>query len=111
MTNATCSPTGCVERRALVSSFSLHSFAVTQPPANDFADPSPANPPITALHPLAHDQPHPMKILPLFCSTVLSYLGWYAVDQFGFGWAFAVSSIMALVGVYVGWKIARHFGL
>lgn len=52
-----------------------------------------------------------MKILPPLCSTVLSYIVWVLFDPLGFGWAFFASSIAALVGVYLGWKIARHFGL
>ena len=52
-----------------------------------------------------------MKILPMLCSAILSYVGWYLGDPFGFGWAFFISSVTALIGVYVGWKIARHFGL
>jgi uncharacterized protein YcfJ len=42
-------------------------------------------------------------------SAVLSYVGWFLGNVFGAGWAFGISSIGALVGVYVGWKIARRF--
>jgi len=52
-----------------------------------------------------------MKILTLSCSTVLSYAAWYVAEPLGIMWAFFISSAAALLGVYVGWKLARHFGL
>jgi hypothetical protein len=52
-----------------------------------------------------------MKILPLLFSTVLSYGGWMLGEPWGFGWAFVISGVAALLGVYLGWKTARHFGL
>jgi hypothetical protein len=45
----------------------------------------------------------------LVASVGLSYVGWFLGDPLGFGWAFVFSSIGAIVGVYVGWKIARRF--
>jgi ABC-type phosphate transport system permease subunit len=42
-------------------------------------------------------------------SAILSYVGWILAAPLGLGWAFFISSICALVGVYVGWKIARRF--
>jgi len=42
-------------------------------------------------------------------SAILSYVGWFLGDPLGLGWAFLFSSVGALVGVYVGWKIARRF--
>jgi hypothetical protein len=51
-----------------------------------------------------------MNKLCIFVSSgVLSYVGWFLGDPLGLGWAFLLSSIGALVGVYVGWKIARRF--
>ena len=41
-------------------------------------------------------------------SAVLSYAGWFLGDPLGLVWAFVLSSIGALVGVYVGWKIAQR---
>ncbi len=43
-------------------------------------------------------------------ATVLGYLGWIAASPYGIIWAFAVSSLGAIVGVVVGWKIARRIG-
>ena len=52
-----------------------------------------------------------MKLLIGLCSTLLSYVVWYLADPLGFMWAFVLSSIGAIVGVYLGWKLGRHFGL
>ncbi|MFA6959540.1 MAG: hypothetical protein WC205_02180 [Opitutaceae bacterium] len=52
-----------------------------------------------------------MKLIIFISSTVFSYVGWYLADPLGFVWAFYISSAAAILGVYVGWKIARHFGL
>jgi hypothetical protein len=52
-----------------------------------------------------------MKLIIFACSTLLSYAGWYLAEPLGLMWAFFISSAAALAGVYVGWKIARHFGL
>jgi uncharacterized membrane protein YfcA len=41
-------------------------------------------------------------------SALLSYVGWFLGDPLGFVWAFVLSSIGALVGVYLGWKLARR---
>jgi hypothetical protein len=43
-------------------------------------------------------------------SAILGYVGWFLGDPLGFGRAFAVSCLGALLGVYLGWKIARRFG-
>lgn len=52
-----------------------------------------------------------MKLLIFATSTLISYLGWYLAEPLGLMWAFFISSAGALLGVYVGWKIGRHFGL
>ncbi len=52
-----------------------------------------------------------MKLLILICSTILSYAGWYLGEPLGLMWAFFISGAASLVGVYVGWKLARHFGI
>ena len=52
----------------------------------------------------------PMNKLCIFgTSSILSYAGWFLGDLFGFAWAFFLSSVGAIVGVYVGWKIAQRF--
>lgn len=45
-------------------------------------------------------------------TTILGYAGWFLGDALGlgFGWAFVLSSIGSLVGVYVGWKLAQKIG-
>ncbi len=43
-------------------------------------------------------------------ATVLGYLGWVAASPLGIGWAFAISGAATLVGVFIGWKIARRIG-
>jgi len=43
-------------------------------------------------------------------SAILSYVGWFLGSPLGFGWAFVISSVAAIVGVYVGWKIAQRVG-
>lgn len=51
-----------------------------------------------------------MLKLAIFVGTTLgSYVGWWAGDAlgFGFGWAFFLSGIGSMVGVYAGWKIGR----
>ena len=52
-----------------------------------------------------------MKILPMLFSAILSYVGWAIGEPLGFFWAFFISGLAALLGVYLGWKTARHFGL
>ncbi len=42
-------------------------------------------------------------------SAILGYVGWFLAEPFGYGWAIVLSGIGSLFGVYVGWKIARHF--
>jgi hypothetical protein len=43
-------------------------------------------------------------------SAILSYVGWALGSLLGIGWAFTISSVAAIIGVYVGWKLARRFG-
>jgi len=49
----------------------------------------------------------------LFCWIgvfVGGWLGWFLGAKLGFGWAFAISSLGSIVGIFVGWKIAtEHF--
>ncbi|HEY8932624.1 MAG TPA: hypothetical protein VIM44_04845 [Rariglobus sp.] len=53
-----------------------------------------------------------MKLIIFITSAAFSYAGWYlAEDALGFVGAFFISGAAALLGVYVGWKIARHFGV
>jgi len=39
--------------------------------------------------------------------TVFSWIGWWLGAKVGIGTAFAVSTLMSLLGVYVGWRINR----
>ena len=43
-------------------------------------------------------------------AAILSYVGWFAASPLGFGWAFAASSVGAIAGVVIGWKIAQRIG-
>lgn len=52
-----------------------------------------------------------MKLLIFLSVTLFSYIGWELGAFFGFGWAFFLSSVASLAGVWIGWKIGRHFGL
>ncbi len=52
-----------------------------------------------------------MKLMIGLCSTVLSYAAAYLADPLGFMWSFLIGGIGAMIGVYVGWRLARHFGL
>ena len=44
-------------------------------------------------------------------TTVFSYGFWYLGDVLGFGFmgSFLLSGVGSVVGVYVGWKVGRHF--
>ena len=52
-----------------------------------------------------------MKLLIGLCSVILAYAAWYLAEPLGFMWAFFLSSLGSLLGVYLGWRLARHFGL
>lgn len=52
-----------------------------------------------------------MKLLIFVFSTLVGWLGWYLAEPLGIEWAFFISGAGSLVGVYAGWKIARHLGL
>jgi hypothetical protein len=40
-------------------------------------------------------------------TTVCSYAAWFLSSNMGFGAQFIFSGIGSLVGVYLGWKLAR----
>ncbi|MBI2518724.1 MAG: hypothetical protein HYV95_17755 [Opitutae bacterium] len=51
-----------------------------------------------------------MVKLCIFVGTTLGgYLFWFLADAagLGFGWAFVLSGVGSLVGVYAGWKLAQ----
>ncbi|MBW8782598.1 MAG: hypothetical protein JF599_12045 [Verrucomicrobia bacterium] len=52
-----------------------------------------------------------MKLLIGLCSVIMTYAVWYLAEPLGFMWAFFLSSLGSLLGVYLGWRLARHFGL
>jgi membrane protein YqaA with SNARE-associated domain len=41
--------------------------------------------------------------------TVGSFVGYIVPSSWGIMWAFFISGIGSIVGVYYGWKIGRHF--
>lgn len=52
-----------------------------------------------------------MTKLCIFAGTTAgSYLGWFVGDAagFGFGWAFVLSGIGSIAGVYYGWKLGQR---
>jgi len=52
-----------------------------------------------------------MKLMIGLCSVIFSYAAGYFAEPLGFMWAFFLSGIGAMVGVYLGWRLAKHFGL
>ncbi len=52
-----------------------------------------------------------MKLMIGLCSVILSYAAGYFAEPLGFMWAFFLSGVGGMVGVYLGWRLARHFGL
>jgi uncharacterized membrane protein YfcA len=51
------------------------------------------------------------KLCILAGTTIVSYVGWYLGELLGleFWGCFLLSSVGSLVGVWVGWKVARKF--
>jgi len=49
------------------------------------------------------------KLCILVGTTIGGSVGWWAGDALGlgFGWAFVLSGIGSLAGVWAGWKVAR----
>ena len=48
-----------------------------------------------------------MKLLIFVGMNVVGALGWWIGEQFGLGAAIVVSGIGSILGVYVGWRVAR----
>lgn len=36
-------------------------------------------------------------------------IGWWLGAFLGFGWAFTISSLGSILGVFIGWKIATEY--
>ena len=49
-----------------------------------------------------------MKLLIFIGVNVFGALGWWVGEQFGMGTAVIASGIGSILGVYIGWRIARH---
>jgi hypothetical protein len=50
-----------------------------------------------------------MKALCIFVGTTIgSCVGGAIAEPLGFWWAFFISGIGSIAGVYLGWKFARH---
>ena len=48
------------------------------------------------------------KLIIWLAVTVCSWIGWYLGGLIGgFGWAFSLSSVGCIVGVFIGWKISQ----
>ena len=50
----------------------------------------------------------PMKLLIFVGMNVFGALGWWLGEQFGLGTAIVASGIGSILGVYVGWRVARN---
>ena len=50
-----------------------------------------------------------MKFLIFIGMNIGGLVGWSLCERFGFTTAFIASGIGSIVGVYLGWKAARHF--
>ncbi len=50
-----------------------------------------------------------MKLFTSVGAIAFSYIGWYLAAPLGIGWAFVLSGIASLFGVYVGWKLGQRF--
>ena len=50
-----------------------------------------------------------MKLCIFAGTTIGGYGGWYLGDALGLGffWAFVISGVGSVVGVWAGWKLAR----
>lgn len=49
------------------------------------------------------------KLLIWIGVCVGGWIGWYLGDLIGgFGWAFTISSLGSIVGVFIGWKISQN---
>lgn len=42
-------------------------------------------------------------------ATLFGYAFWFIAEPLGFFWAFLISSLGSIVGVWAGWKLARKF--
>ncbi len=54
-----------------------------------------------------------MKWSILFGTSAGSYAFWWlgeSVLGLGLGWTYTLSAVGSLLGVYVGWRVARQFG-
>ncbi|MGA9853038.1 MAG: hypothetical protein WBR15_08920 [Gammaproteobacteria bacterium] len=49
------------------------------------------------------------KLIMLLAIFILSGIGWTLGQRFGLGVAWLLSSIGALAGVYIGWRIGRAY--
>jgi hypothetical protein len=41
--------------------------------------------------------------------NVGGYIGWALCEQFGLMFAFFASGVGSVLGVYAGWRVARHY--
>ncbi len=50
-----------------------------------------------------------MKLCIFIGVNLGGYAGWALGEPLGMTWAFVISSVGSLVGVYLGWKVARTY--
>ena len=51
------------------------------------------------------------KLYSFIGATIGSYAGWYAGAPIGMMTAFTISMVGMGVGIYAGYRIAKHYGL
>ncbi|MGH8283640.1 MAG: hypothetical protein ACRESE_07315 [Gammaproteobacteria bacterium] len=49
------------------------------------------------------------RLIMLLAVIILSGIGWALGQRFGLGLAWLLSSVGALAGVYIGWRIGRAY--
>jgi hypothetical protein len=50
-----------------------------------------------------------MKLCIFVGVNVGGYAGWELGEPLGMTWAFVISSVCSIIGVYLGWKVARTY--
>jgi hypothetical protein len=48
-----------------------------------------------------------VKFIIFISVNVFGYVGWVLGEYFSMGWAFGLSAVGSLMGVYLGWLFAR----
>jgi hypothetical protein len=49
------------------------------------------------------------KLCILVCMTIAGAVGWWLGSRVGIMTAFALSTVGSIAGIYLGWRINRHY--